>query len=306
MRKRRPKTAGSAHEGAVYPPPMRSTVGRPAILLEFLAGVLPQASRTTLRQMLAAGRIRVNGEIEKIARRELRSGDTVELSRKEHHALLPPEVSLLHEDDEILVVVKPPGLLTVSTESEREQTLQAVLNRYLKAKGIGDRIHVVHRLDREASGILVFARSFEVREALKERFAAHDIDRIYVAIVEGRLDPPEGTIRSHLWEGKDLLVRSVDPRSYPNARAAVTHYRTVHAGAKYSTLEVTLETGRKNQIRVHLSESGHPIAGDARYGAKSDPIGRLALHARRLGLVHPTTGKKMTFESAVPAAFGRA
>lgn len=284
---------------------MRSTVTREAMLLDALSEVIPEASRTTLRQMLAAGRIRVNGEVEKVAKRQLQPGDTVELSRKEHHSLLPPEVSLLHEDDDILVVVKPPGLLTVSTESEREQTLQAVLNRYLKAKGVSDRIHVVHRLDREASGVLVFARSFEVREALKERFAAHDIDRIYVAVVEGNLDPPDGTIRSHLWEGKDLLVRSVDPRSYPNAKAAVTHYRTTRAGAKYSTLEVTLETGRKNQIRVHLAESEHPIAGDARYGAKSDPIGRLALHARRLGLVHPTTGKKMTFESVVPAAFGK-
>jgi 23S rRNA pseudouridine1911/1915/1917 synthase len=285
---------------------MKSTVTREAMLLDVLSEVIPEASRTTLRQMLAVGRIRVNGEVEKVAKRGLQPGDTIELSRKEHHSLLPPEVSLLHEDDDIVVVVKPPGLLTVSTESEREQTLQAVLNRYLKAKGVTDRIHVVHRLDREASGVLVFARSFEVREALKERFAAHEIDRIYVAVVEGSLDPPDGTIRSYLWEGKDLLVRSVDPRSYPNAKAAVTHYRTTRSGAKYSTLEVTLETGRKNQIRVHLAESGHPIAGDARYGAKSDPIGRLALHARRLGLVHPTTGKKMTFESVVPANFAKA
>ena len=284
---------------------MKSTVTREVVLLDALAEIIPEASRTTLRQMLAAGRIRVNGEVEKIAKRELRAGDAIELARKEHHSLLPPEISLLHEDDDIIVVVKPPGLLTVSTESEREQTLQAVLNRYLKAKGFADRIHVVHRLDREASGVLIFARSFEMREALKERFAAHDIDRIYVAVVEGSLEPPNGTIRSHLWEGKDLLVRSVDPRSYPNAKAAVTHYRTTKAGAKYSTLEVTLETGRKNQIRVHLAESGHPIAGDDRYGARSDPIGRLALHARRLAVVHPTTGKKMTFESNVPEAFGR-
>lgn len=282
---------------------MQSRSARPSTLLDALASLLPDASRTTLRQMLAAGRVRVNGVVEKIAKRELGPGDTVEVQRKEHHSLLPPDVALLHEDDDILVVVKPPGLLTVSTESERDQTLQAVLNRYLKAKGFHDRIHVVHRLDREASGILVFARSFEVREALKERFAAHDIDRIYVAVVEGKIEPERGTIRSHLWEAKDLLVRSVDPKAYPNAKSAVTHYRTVREGGKYTTLEVTLETGRKNQIRVHLSEKGHPIAGDARYGAKSDPIGRLALHARRLGLVHPTTGKKMTFESPAPEAF---
>ncbi len=282
---------------------MRHTIDSATTLLDALTALVPGSSRTTLRQMLAAGRVRVNGGIEKSAKRELRGGDVVDLARKEHHALLPPEIALLYEDEHLLVVVKPAGLLTVSTETERERTLQAALNRYLRAKGLKDRIHVVHRLDRDSSGVLVFAKTHEIREALKERFANHDIDRVYVAIVEGEIHPPEGTIRTHVREGRDLTVRSVDPRAFPDAKPAVTHYRTLRAGRQYATLEVTLETGRKNQIRAHLSEAGHPIAGDARYGAKTDPLGRLALHARLLGFAHPITARAMTFEAPVPDAF---
>lgn len=282
---------------------MRHTIDSETPLLDALTSLVPGSSRTTLRQMLAAGRVRVNGGIEKNAKRQLRAGDVVDLARKEHHALLPADIALLYEDDDLLVVVKPSGLLTVSTESEREKTLQAVLNGYLRAKGLRDRIHVVHRLDRDSSGVLVFAKSYEIREELKEMFANHDIDRIYVAIVEGAIHPAEGTIRSHVREGKDLMVRSVDPRAFPDAKPAVTHYRTVRAGRRYTMLEVTLETGRKNQIRAHLSEAGHPIAGDARYGAMTDPIERLALHARLLGFAHPATGKRMTFEAPVPDEF---
>ena len=282
---------------------MRQTIDKDALLLDALIRLVAGSSKTTLRQMLAAGRVRVNGAVEKNAKRGLRPGDVVDLAKKEHHALLPPDVALLYEDEHIIVVVKPSGLLTVSTESEKARTLQAALNGYLGAKGVKERIHVVHRLDRESSGVLVFAKTFEVREALKEKFAAHDIDRVYVAIVEGRIEPPEGTIRTHLREGKDLTVRSVDPKAFPDAKPAATHYRTIAAGRRYSTLEVTLETGRKNQIRAHLSERGHPIAGDERYGATSDPIGRLALHARLLGFSHTVSGRKMSFEAPVPDAF---
>ncbi|HVR44753.1 MAG TPA: RluA family pseudouridine synthase, partial [Thermoanaerobaculia bacterium] len=252
---------------------MRLTLDGPSTLLEALARLLPESSRTTLRQLLASGRVRVDGEIEKKGARRLGAGSVIDLARKEHHARLPPEVALLHEDDDLIVVVKPPGLLTVATEAERERTLQAHLNAFLKSDGRGERIHVVHRLDLEASGVLVFARSFEMRERMKTMFAAHAIERVYAAIVEGAPEPPDGTVRSHLREGSDLTVRSVDPWAFPGARPAVTHYRTIESGARFSRVEVTLETGRRNQIRVHMAEMGHPIAGDARYGAASDPLG---------------------------------
>src|SRR6185503_17395499 len=128
----------------------------------------------------------------------------------------------------------------------------------------GERIHVVHRLDRETSGVLVFAKHFEARETLKERFAAHDVDRVYVAMIEGEMKPARGTIRSHLRERRDLRMESVD--AHPDAKLAVTHYRTIQSGNGHSMLEITLETGRKNQIRTHPAEAGHPVVGDRLYG----------------------------------------
>jgi 23S rRNA pseudouridine1911/1915/1917 synthase len=272
----------------------------PASLLDELQALYPDSSKTTLRQLLQTGRVRVNGEVEKDARRGLDAEDVVEVTPKDIRPALPPGLAILHEDDDLIVVFKTNGLLTVATERERENTAQAYLNAYLREKG-EERIHVVHRLDRETSGVLVFARNFETREALKERFAAHEIDRLYVAIIEGSMQPPSGTIRSHLLERKDLRMRSVD--AHPDAKLAVTHYRTIANSDPYSVLEVTLETGRKNQIRAHLSEAGHPVVGDQLYGSTTNPLGRLGLHAKLLGFEHPTTGKKMIFTAPLPKSF---
>ena len=271
----------------------------PKSLLDHLSTLFPDSSRTTLRQMLQTGRVRVNGEVEKNAKRTLDDDELVEVAQKSVQPVLPPGLAILHEDDDVIVVLKANGLLTVATEREREQTAQAFLNVYLREKG-EERIHVVHRLDRETSGVLVFAKNFEAREKLKEKFAAHDVDRIYVAIIEGTLSPPKGTISSFLAEDRSLRMRSVT--NDPEAKHAVTHYRTIESG-KWSMLEVTLETGRKNQIRAHMSEAGHPIVGDQLYGSTVNPLGRLGLHAKLLGFDHPTTGKRLTFTAALPKQF---
>ena len=279
---------------------MRRIVAAPASVLDTLQLLYPDSSKTTLRQLLQAGRVRVNGEVEKDAKRGLDAEDVIEITPKDTRPALPPGLAILHEDEDLIVVLKTNGLLTVATERERENTAQAYLNAYMGEKG-EERIHVVHRLDRETSGVLVFARNFETREALKERFAAHEIDRLYVAIIEGSMQPPAGTIRSHLLERKDLRMQSVE--AHPDAKLAVTHYRTIAKSDSYSVLEVTLETGRKNQIRAHLSEAGHPVVGDQLYGSTTNPLGRLGLHAKLLGFIHPTTGKKMIFTAPLPKAF---
>ncbi len=250
--------------------------------------------------MLQSKRVRVNGEVEVDAKRALSPGDEVHVLSRAEAVTLPSSLTLLHEDDDVIVVIKANGLLTVATEREPETNAQAILNEYLQKKG-GGRIHVVHRIDRETSGVLVFAKNFKAREALKEKFAAHDIDRIYVAVVEGRMDPPHGTIQSHLLERPNLRMESV--KRHPEAKLSITHYRTVATSGPYSMLEVTLETGRKNQIRAHLSERGHPIVGDLFYGSKVNPLGRLGLHAQLLGFDHPETGRRMTFTAPLPKAF---
>ncbi len=279
---------------------MRRIVAAPASLLDELQALYADSSKTTLRKLLQSGRVRVNGEIEKNAKRELEFDDVIDIAPKEIQRALPPGLAILHEDDDLIVVLKSPGLLTVATERERENTAQAYLNGYLREKGEG-RIHVVHRLDRETSGVLVFAKNFETREALKEQFAAHRIDRRYVAVIEGTMEPPAGTIRSHLLERKDLRMRSVD--AHPDAKLAVTHYRTIADIGRYSLLEITLETGRKNQIRAHLAEAGHPVVGDRLYGSTVNPTGRLGLHAKLLVFTHPRTGRTMTFTAPLPKAF---
>jgi 23S rRNA pseudouridine1911/1915/1917 synthase len=199
------------------------------------------------------------------------------------------------------VIVKSAGLLTVSTPNEKEETAQAILNDYLRSKR-GERVHVVHRLDRDTSGVMLFAKSFPVREALKETFAAHDIERVYYAIVEGVPAQPAGTIQSHLHEDERTFdVRSVaDPA---RGKLAITHYRTIETAGAHALLEVRLETGRKNQVRVHLFESGTPVVGDSRYGKPSDPLGRLGLHAAVLGFSHPSTGRSMRFTAPLPDSF---
>ena len=279
---------------------MRKTITSSSSLLDALAGLFPDASRTTLRQMLQSRRVRVNAATEKNAKRVLVAGDVVEVGQKSYAPALPEGLSILHEDDEVIVVLKAHGLLTVATERERETTAQAYLNAYLKQKG-GERIHVVHRLDRETSGVLVFAKTFDAREALKEQFARHDVGRIYVAVIEGEMQPRSGTIRSHLRERRDLRMESVE--EHPDAKLAVTHYKTLKSNGRYSLLEITLETGRKNQIRTHLAEAGHPVVGDRMYGSEVNPLDRLGLHARRLGFAHPKSGKRLVFDATVPSSF---
>ena len=272
----------------------------PLPLLDVLAELYPDSSRTTLRQLLQNGRVRVNGDTEKDAKRVVDPDEIVEVVARSDPRVLPPGIAILHEDRDVIVILKSHGLLTVATEREREATAQAYLNEYLGSGG-EERIQVVHRLDRDTSGILVFAKNFFARERLKEQFMVHSVERIYIAIIEGAIEPEEGTIESNLLEGRDLKMVSVD--AHPDAKHAITHYRTIETKGAYSMLEVTLETGRKNQIRAHLSEAGHPIAGDKMYGAKTNPLGRLGLHAKLLGFDHPTTGKHLVFTSALPKQF---
>ncbi|HEY8183812.1 MAG TPA: pseudouridine synthase, partial [Thermoanaerobaculia bacterium] len=198
---------------------MRRIVAAPVSLLDAVGEVYPDSSKTSLRQILQSGRVRVNGEVEKDAKLQLDADDVLDIAQKSDRQALPPGLLILHEDVDVIVVFKANGLLTVATERERENTAQAWLNTYLGARR-EERIHVVHRLDRETSGVLVFAKNFHAREQLKEQVAAHTVDRIYIAIIEGVMHPPAATIRSYLFERKDLRMVSVDAR--PDAKLAIT------------------------------------------------------------------------------------
>jgi 23S rRNA pseudouridine1911/1915/1917 synthase len=222
---------------------------------------------------------------------------------------LPPPLRLVHEDDDLVVVDKPPGLLTIATARERERTVHRLLRAWLAARRRPERPFVVHRLDRETSGLLVFAKSEAARARLQTQFATRAAGRVYLAVVEGLVREDRGTLESVLVEDRSLRVRSVPrPVRRPaggRARPAITHYRVLERRRAATLVELALGSGRRHQLRAQLAALGHPVAGDRDHGARTDPLRRLCLHATRLELVHPDTGAPVRFTSSPPAAFAR-
>lgn len=214
---------------------------------------------------------------------------------------LPDGVRILFEDRDILVADKPAGLLTMATETEKRRTLYSILFNELKRRRPPERLFIVHRLDREASGLLVFAKSEPAKHRLQDQFHDHSAGRTYMAITEGRLERDSLTIES--WIAENAAHRCYSTRNPAQGKHAVTHVRVLDRTRDRTRVEVRLETGRKHQIRVHLADQGHPILGDPLYGTGKNPLRRLALHGMRLTFRHPATGETMTFESPWEAAF---
>lgn len=210
-------------------------------------------------------------------------------------------MNIVFEDESLIVIDKPEGLLTMATATERSKTAYALLREYLHSKKPPEQLFIVHRLDREASGLLVFAKTSQAKERLQDQFKAHSAGRRYIAVVEGRVKADDFTIRSYLTENAAYRVYST--RNTRLGKPAVTHVHVLKRGVKSTLLDVRLETGRKHQIRVHLAESGHPIVGDKNYGSGANPIRRLALHGAHLEFRHPDSGKLMHFESRPPKTF---
>src|SRR3989441_1199691 len=210
-------------------------------------------------------------------------------------------MDLIFEDASVIVVDKPPGLLTMGTETERARTVYAALREYVNRKRPPEKIFIVHRLDREASGLLVFAKTIEAKEHLQNQFKDHSAGRRYIAVVEGRVAKDDFSVQSYLAENAAYRVYST--RKKGAGKLAITHVHVVRRGPKTSLVRVQLETGRKHQIRVHLAEQGFTIIGDKIYGSRSNPIRRLALHGEYLSFRHPGTGNRMEFESRYSQMF---
>jgi len=217
---------------------------------------------------------------------------------------LPFGVSILFEDRDIVVINKPEGLLSVATGAERDRTAYWILCEYLRKRGEKRRVAAVHRLDRDTSGVMVFAKSGRVKRELMTDWTDRIVKREYVALAEGLLSENSGIIDVPLSENGRGTMVAVSPGT-PGALEAVTHYRVLETGKRYTLLSLELETGRRNQIRAHLAYLGHPVVGDPKYGAKTNALGRLGLHAELLALKHPTTGVLMEFSVPVPPAFYR-
>ena len=242
--------------------------------------------------------MRVEGTVVRRGDTEIRAAERVTLGAPQPR--FPPALRLVHEDDALIVVDKPAGLLTIATERERQRTAYRMLADYVAAQPGGQRLFIVHRLDRETSGLLVFAKSPDVKAALQAQFHARTVERVYVAVVEGRVAASSGTLRARIAEDP----RTLRVHATPRGREAVTHYRVLERRPRSTLLELTLETGRRGQIRAQLAALGHPIVGDAAFGSRRDPVRRLCLHASRLGFADGS-GRTLVFESPAPAVFQR-
>lgn len=264
-----------------------------------LHALYPGTSGRGLKQWLARGRVRVNGVVMRRGDVPVGPEDRVELGRPV--VAFPAPLRLVHQDAHLLVVDKPAGLLTIATETERTRTAYRLLQDWAGAQGDA-RIFVVHRLDRDTSGLLVFARSIAVKRALQAQFQTRSPERVYVARVEGVVRAEEGELTGHLVEDRSLRVRLA--RDTRRGKEAITRYRVLARYREATLLELALVTGRRGQIRAQLAALGHPIVGDRVHGSRLDPLRRVCLHATRLGFVHPS-GRRLVFESPPPPGFRR-
>lgn len=214
---------------------------------------------------------------------------------------LPEDLTILHEDRDVLVVDKPAGLLTIATDGEKTRTAYFMLTDYVRKGNLKSRqrLFIVHRLDREASGLLVFAKNAQAKQVLQESW--NEATKKYLTVVHGHLDKPADTISSYLTENAQYRVYSTPDKN--QGKLSRTAYRVLKETAEFSLLEIDLLTGRKHQIRVHLAECGHPIVGDKKYGATRSPHKRLALHAFFLSFLHPYSGETCCFEADIPEYF---
>ncbi|MDD6892074.1 MAG: RluA family pseudouridine synthase [Bacteroidales bacterium] len=276
-------------------------VSEPAELMAFLMEKTPGVSRTRVKAWLSNRVVMVDNRIETQYNYPLQPGMQVQVSHeKNKHEFRHPMLKILYEDAYLIVVEKKEGLLSVATEKQKERTAQHILNEYVKRQHRNNRIYVVHRLDRETSGIMMYAKDEKTQHSLRDNW--HDIvtDRRYVAVVQGVMERDQGTVESWLTDRKLYVSSSpVDD----GGKYSVTHYRTIRRGNGCSLVELELETGRKNQIRAHMESLGHPLIGDERYGCEVNPLGRMALHAFKLCFYHPVTRQLMEFETPYPGAF---
>ncbi len=271
-------------------------------LMKFLIEKFPEKSRTAIKSMLAHKQITVGDMVTTQFDLPLTRGQMVYLNKKK--SAEKPRfrgLRIVHEDADVIVIDKTSGLLSMASDKEKIKTAYSILSEYVKRFDPKNLIFIVHRLDRETSGLMMFARSKKAQEILQKDWNESIIERSYVVVVEGKVDNPEGTVTSWLKENKALVMFS--SQTPDDGQKAVTHYKVLKTSEHFSLLEVRLETGRKNQIRVHMKDIGHPVAGDKKYGAKLNPIGQMGLHARVLAFKHPTSGKALRFDTPIPGKF---
>ena len=277
------------------------SVTAPQELLAFLMEQMPDTSRSRVKELLAHN-VYVNGRRTSQFNFPLQKGMTVSVEKASgKDRLRPHDLDIVYEDQHLFVINKHEGLLS-NSKHPADKTAITVLNQYLEATHQRCHAHIVHRLDRDTSGLMVVSKSKEVSQKFEEDWKGMVFDRRYVAVAWGHIEPPQGEIRSWLTDGEFCVLSSPTDNG---GKLAVTHYEVRQTSRRYSLVDLKLDTGRRNQIRVHLRELQHPVVHDPMYGYKDDlsPVNRLCLHAYRLCFTHPVTGRRLKFETPVPSAF---
>jgi len=273
-----------------------------AELMKFLMAELSTKSRKDIKSLLAHRQISVDNEVISQFNHPLIKGQQVVVNwAKVFIEQQPQGLNIVWEDPHIIIIEKQAGLLSIATETEKEQTAYSILSEHVKKRDPKNKIFVLHRLDRETSGVMMFAKSEKIQQMLQSSWKEAVLERTYVVVVEGSVTKEQGTITSWLKENKAFIMYS--SRTPNDGQKAITHYKVLKKNKHYSLLEVILETGRKNQIRVHMKDIGHSIIGDKKYGATKHPIARLGLHARVLAFKHPITGEEVRYVTDIPKEF---
>ena len=283
--------------------PLKFNVSEPIGLMDFLMKKLDGISRNKAKRILANKVVSVNGDRTTQFDFVLQPGMVVEIgkptAKERFHS---PWLNIVYEDKYLLVIDKKEGLLTNSPTKEKD-TAQSILNDYFIYTQQRCRAHTIHRLDRDTSGLMLFAKSKEVALMFEEDWKGTVYDRRYVAVVSGCVEKKEGLVKSWLKDNKAFITYSSPTDN--GGKYAETFYKTLFSNSRYSLMELQLETGRKNQIRVHMADIGHPVVGDTKYGNGDDSLGRLCLHAYKLCFRHPVKKEKMEFETPFPKVFAK-
>jgi 23S rRNA pseudouridine1911/1915/1917 synthase len=281
------------------------TIKEDGTLLATAAALLPDHKPTKLKSMLRHNQLAVNGVPTTKFDQPVSAGDQLWVNfDRSFQVFSHPRIKLIFEDNDIIVVDKGYGVLSTAAGKPSDDTVYNIVKKY--ARGFSDKanIYVVHRLDRDTSGLMLLTRTKQARDKLINNWNNMVVERKYIAVVEGKVEQKEGTVKSFLAENPDTYeMYSTDDKKI--GRLAVTRYRVIKQGSRFAMVELEIKTGRKNQIRVHMHDLGNPVSGDRKYGGHPSPINRIALHATTLTIVHPITGKAVTFTSPIPENFNK-
>lgn len=290
------------HKGKVNPNSIKEfKVKEECELLSFLLEKFSKLSRNAVKSILSGHYVGVNGAPVSQYNLKLSKDDIVIVSKQRISRKNRRDLPIIFEDDEFIVIDKPSGLLTVPSDNEKGRTAYRMVNDYVQQKDKHNRVFVVHRLDEDTSGVLLFAKNSKIKDILQKEWDEIVLERGYYAVVEGKMDKTEDTFIDYLKENALNLMYVTHDKN--NGKKCITQYKVLKTNKDYSLLDVKIDTGRKNQIRVQLGHRGHHVIGDDKYGEPANPLKRLGLHAYKLKFVHPVTKKICSFESKIPVVF---